>query len=546
MTVRLDCRCLLAAQQTVSWIVLATTVACTSATSSDDQPANTLLIELPDGKLQGQMDGEARLFLKIPFAKPPLGELRWRAPLPNDPWTGVRYDSEFSEGCPQLADQGAPASNNEDCLYLNVWSPEPPPRDAPVMVWIHGGGNFSGAAGIPIPTTQELWYDGEVFASRQGVVLVTIHYRLGPLGFFAHPALAEEGEPVGNQGLHDQRLALEWVRDNIAAFGGDPGNVTIFGESAGAADVCYHMASPGSGGLFHRAISQSGGCTIRSVGPEATLTETGAQMVAYAEAVGCPAGPEQLTCLRSAPVEDLLNNANQPAPGAGEIRQSPWSFAAVLDGPGGFLPDALRALFDRGEIAQVPYLLGSNHDEGTTFVVRAPSLTSEAEYLADLTARYGDRASEVAAMYPPSDFDGDFNAARARVIGDSGVVCGTHDTARRAAAAGLKVYMYDFNVWWSIVPSLLRAGHAAEISHVFGTPYLPQPDPDSEAVAGAMNAYWARFARDGNPNGSSAPAVWPEFRPDDDKRLELHPEWAVLENFRARECEFWRRYYGAE
>jgi len=245
-------------------------------------------------------------------------------------------------------------------------------------------------------------------------------------------------------------------------------------------------------------------------------------------------------------VDVLLAKANQPMPGGGEITNSPWSFAAVLDGPGGFLPDTLHALFNRGEIARVPYLLGSNNDEGTTFVIRAPSLTTEGEYTADLQARYGAAAPEVASLYPPSKFNGDFNAARARVIGDSGVVCSTHDTARRAAAAGSKVYMYNFNVWWSIAPAVLRAGHAGEISHVFGTPYLPTPDPESEGVAAAMNAYWARFARNGDPNGDGAPAQWPEFQPNDDKRLELDPGWKVLANFRAEECAYWRKYHAAE
>ncbi len=511
-----------------------------------------LLVELDDGQVRGEMSGEARLFLKIPYAKPPLGELRFRAPVPNDPWTGVRHQSEFAEGCPQLADQGAPPSDNEDCLYLNLWSPEPAPERAPVMVWIHGGGNFSGSAGIPIPTTERLWYDGQYFAARNGVVLVTVNYRLGPFGFFAHPGLAGEGEPVGNQGLLDQRRALEWVRDNIAAFGGDPENVTIFGESAGSADVCYHVASPGSRGLFHRAISQSGGCTIRSMGAELTIAETGAQMEEYGEAVGCEKGEGQLECLRQAPVEDLLANADQPSPGDAEISgDRAWSFAAVIDGAGGFLPDAPRALFDGGEIARVPYLLGSNNDEGTTFVWQAPSLQSEEQYLADLQARYGDAASAVAAVYPPSDFDGDFDAARARVIGDAGVVCSTFDTALRAARAGLKVYLYNFNVKWSLLPEILLAGHAAEISHVFGYAYArdgqnPAVGEQSQAVADAMNDYWSRFAETGDPNGPDAPAVWPEFSEGGDKRLQLDSGWQVLEDFRAEQCAFWRQYYGAQ
>jgi len=506
-----------------------------------------LLIKLKDGDLQGDMAGSARRFLKIPFAKPPLGPLRWKAPVRNDPWQGIRHESELALGCAQLADQGAPPSNNEDCLYLNVWSPEPAPDKAPVMVWIHGGGNFSGGAGIPIPNTQQRWYDGQVFAERHGIVLVTIQYRLGPLGFLAHPGLADEGQPIGNQGLQDQRFALQWVHDNIAKFGGDPGKVTLFGESAGSADVCYHVASPGSRGLFQRAISESGGCTIRSVGPERLIKDAAAPMVAYAEAVGCKAGKDQLSCLRAASVEDLLANGMQPMPGAGEVMGgAKWSFAAVLDGPDGFLPDNLQALFDRGDIADVPYLLGSNNDEGATFVIRATPLMSQDEYMDDLKKRFGAKASSVAEVYPPSAFGGDFNLARSRVIGDSGVVCSTHDTARRAAKAGRKVFMYNFNVPWALAPDLLHAGHGGEISHVFGTPYLPKPDADSERVAEGMNAYWARFAATGDPNFQAAPAQWPEFKPDADKRLQLDPNWQVLENFRTQECAFWRQFNGAE
>lgn len=515
--------------------------------ASMDKAVSGLRIKLKDGEIEGDMDGKARRFLKIPFAKPPVGALRWKAPVANAPWDGVRHEKEFSLNCAQLADQGSPASDNEDCLYLNVWSPEPAPDKAPVMVWIHGGGNFSGGAGIPVPNTPALWYDGHVFAERQGVVLVTIQYRLGPLGFFAHPALADEAEPVGNQGLLDQRLALSWVKANIAKFGGDPNKVTIFGESAGSADVCYHVASPGSRGLFHRAISQSGGCTIRAVGAEKPIADTAAQMVAYAEAVGCKAGKDQLSCMRDAPIKDLLSNGMQPMPGAGEVGGgAKWSFAAVIDGAKGFLPDTPQALFNRGEIADVPYLLGSNNDEGATFVIRATPLKTEEEYLADLKQRFGDAADSVAAMYPASKFGGDFNLARSRVIGDSGVVCSTHDTARRAVKAGRKVFMYNFNVAWSISPELLKAGHAGEISHVFGTPYLPKPDADSEKVAEGMNAYWARFAASGDPNGSGAPATWPEFKMDADKRLQLDPEWKVVENFRNEECAFWRKRAGAD
>jgi para-nitrobenzyl esterase len=516
--------------------------------SAPEEAVDGLLITLADGKLEGDTTPSgARRFLKIPYAKPPVGELRWKKPVPNEPWQGTRHESEFPQSCAQLMDQGAPASDNEDCLYLNVWSPEPAPNKAPVLVWIHGGGNFSGGTGIPLPTAPDkLWYDGQYFASKQGAVLVSIQYRLGPLGFFAHSELSEEGEAVGNQGLLDQRLALQWVKKNIAKFGGDPDNVTIFGESAGSADVCYHVASPGSRGLFHRAISQSGGCTIRSVGPEQATDKIGAQMAAYGAALGCPEGAGQLACMRGKTIPELLAMSMQPMPGAGGGFDGQWSFAAVLGGPDGFLPDTPQALFDAGDFAKVPYLLGANNDEGTTFVIRATPLTSDAEYMADLQTRYKDKAAEVYALYPPSKFNGDFNAARARHIGDSGVVCSTHDTARRAAKAGAKVYLYNFNVVWAIANGALKVGHAAEINHVFGDPYLPAPDPDSEAVGEGMNRYWAQFAKTGDPNGPGAPAQWPQFDPDADKRLQLDAAWQVLDNFRTEECAFWRKYHGVE
>jgi para-nitrobenzyl esterase len=525
--------------------------------AEEGEADDALLIQLDDGEIQGEMSGEARRFLKIPYAKPPLGELRFKAPVPNDPWTVVRHETEFAQSCAQLEDQGAPPSNNEDCLYLNVWAPEPPTEGAPVMMWIHGGGNFSGGAGIPIPAsevlggTEQLWYDGQYFAARNGVVLVTINYRLGPFGFFAHPDLADEGEPLGNQGLLDQRMALQWIKKNIAKFGGDPDNVTIFGESAGAGDVCYHVASPGSRGLFHRAVSQSGGCTIRGTDDLTDMAAVGEQMEAYGEAVGCEKGQGQLDCLRQASVEDLLANANQPSPGSGEITsERSWSFGVVMGGSDAFLPNTPRAMFDSGDVAVVPFLIGTNNDEANSFFWRSTPLTSEEEYMADLEARYGDAASDIAAVYPPSDFDGDFNAARLRLFTDA-AVCRSNDLAIRSVRAGMPVYMYNFNVWWSVLPEVMRAAHGAEMSHVFGNPFVPTgQDPtvteESQAVADAMNTYWSRFAENGNPNWPDAPAVWPEFDEDNDLRLQLDSDWEVLEDYRAEQCAFWFEYYGVE
>jgi para-nitrobenzyl esterase len=518
-----------------------------AATKQDGASGDDLIVTLDDGQIQGDIVGGSRRFLKIPYAKPPVGTLRWKAPVNNDKWTGVRHEADFSDGCPQNASSGAAASKNEDCLYLNVWAPEPAPEKAAVMVWIHGGGNFSGSSRDTVSRTDppRRWFDGQFFASKQGVVVVTLNYRLGPLGFFAHPALPAEGSPLGNQGLLDQRMALQWVKNNIAKFGGDPGNVTIFGESAGSSDVCYHVASPGSRGLFHRAISESGGCTGR-FGLQANASGATQLINTFAKELGCDTATDQLSCLRGKSIDDVLANAHQPNPTSGS-GDSGFSFAVVVDGAGGFLPAEPRALFDQGDIAQVPYLLGSNTDEGTLFTYAATPVTTEADYKAALLTRFGAAfADQVAAVYPASKYDGKYQSALTRAVGDSMLGCGTHDSARRAAKAGRKVFMYNFNIPWTI-SEILGAAHASEISHVFGNPV--NADAASQAVSDAMNTYWATFAKTGDPNYAGAPATWPQFTPDandNDKRLQLDSGWAILDNFRKEECTLWRKYYDSQ
>jgi len=405
------------------------TTACEASTSGAKKPSEPITkvtvekiaddgldIALADGELRGDFAGDSRLFLAIPFAKPPLGALRFRAPEKNEPWTGVRHEKEFAKPCAQLQSLGSPASSNEDCLYLNVWAPKAPLANAPVMVWIHGGGNFSGSAFDHVPRSNppRLWFDGQRLAEKQGIVVVTINYRLGPFGFFAHPALEMERGVLGNQGLYDQRAALQWVQANIAAFGGDPGNVTIFGESAGSADVCYHVASPLSRGLFHRAISQSGGCLSGPMGaPRAsTLQDVAPGMLAFVEALGCDA-ENALSCLRSKTVDEILAAGGEPMPGATPPKPRPWTFNVVVDGEGGMLPEQPRALFERGDVAKVPYMLGSNTDEGTLFTYRLPPPKNDKEYLAALQARFGPLAKKLAAHYSGKAFGGDYGAALA-------------------------------------------------------------------------------------------------------------------------------------
>ncbi len=499
-----------------------------------------LTVTLMDGIVEGEMDGATRRFLGIPFAAPPVGDLRWKPPVKPAPWDGTLGANAFSSDCPQFDSIVGPPSRNEDCLYLNVWTPaDAPSEPLPVMLWIHGGGNTSGSAAPPT-------YHGRVFAETRGVVLVSINYRLGTFGFFAHPALdAEDPRGVsGNQGLMDQRLALEWVRDNIASFGGDPSNVTIFGESAGSFDVCMHMVSPASRGLFHRAISQSGGCTTRRT----PRTEAQAEVPAFVDAVGCGGASDELACLRGKSVDELMisatlvNEPPMPLPGGSRYQGATalWDFNLIVDGD--VLPDQPRALFDAGNVAMVPYLIGSNSDEGTLFHIGATPVTTEQEYLDALSRAYGAEAATIAAAYPVSNFSSP-NDALMRVTGDSGLVCGTYDSAIRAAAAGVDVFLYNFSRFLS--PDL-GATHAIEIQYVFGSDRASMA-PEDQTLSEAMQGYWTRFAAAGDPNEVGTPAgpIWPKFDSMNDQRLNFDVDITLVDDFRATECAMWRALYDA-
>lgn len=349
-------------------------------------------VTIDDGELAGVIEGGTNKFLGIPFAKPPVAALRFKRPQRNEKWSGVRDASTFGKRCAQVASatlQNA-GSEDEDCLYLNVWTPDlKPAAPLPVMFWIHGGGNVNGSASEPVPFANTgVFYSGQSLAQK-GVVVVSINYRLGVFGFLAHSDLAKEGE-AGNQGLYDQVAALEWVKRNIAKFGGDASKVTIFGESAGSLDVCVHMVSPKSRGLFVAAISQSGGCTTRN----ATLSEGQANASQLATQLSCSS--DALTCLRDKPVADLLRPVMSAA-------GAPLSFGPVVDAD--LLPDQARTLFDTGNVAKVPYMLGSNTDEGTLFVPPTTKLDSQEELIALVTTTFpGADVQAILAAYPIASF----------------------------------------------------------------------------------------------------------------------------------------------
>src|SRR5579884_186499 len=503
------------------------------------------VVTVGTGQLRGRADGAVYAYLGIPYAQPPVGPLRWKPPQPAAPWTGVRDATSFGKRCAQNANPTlqTAASTDEDCLYLNVWTPNPSASKLPVMVWIHGGGNVGGSTSDPVPFADGgAFYSGASLAAN-GTVVVSMNYRLGVFGFFAHPGLVAEGSKAANQGLWDQRFALEWVRANVDKFGGDPNDVTIFGESAGSLDVCLHVASPQTPPLFGRAISESGGCTTR----QPTLAEGQQLVLAFAAQVGCPAGNASdagpgaaeagapdgsvadsgladggivdgsaagggladgsvgdvssgaeaaaLACLRGLPVQTLLDAA--AGSDAGGML---GPFEPVVDDD--FLADQPRTLYQSGKIAKTPYILGSNQDEGTLFFLTTPPVTDQAGLTAAITQRYGDAGAAVAQLYPVSEFDGGvpnpYQAALTRIFGDATLVCSTYDSALLAAAQGSAVYMYNFDIPVEI-PGLvgtapgelyLGASHGSELSFVFGTSPQFASDPAQAAISKLMERYW--------------------------------------------------------
>lgn len=508
----------------------------------------TSVVELHDGKVQGDVDRGTRRFRGIPYAKPPVGELRWKPPAAVAPWTDVLQALDFKSECAQPSWVQGPEVDEEDCLYLNVWTPDPAPSSPlPVMVWLPGGGNQNGGASDDSPLVGgKLLYDGRNLAARN-VVVVTVNYRLGAFGFFSHPGLTAEGSNSGNQGLLDQQAALAWVKTNIGAFGGDAKNVTLFGESAGAQDTCLQVVSPGAAGLFGRAMSESGGCTTF----RKTKAAAESQATAFSDAVGCSGATDELACLRGKSVKELLLAApvdglpdGGAPPGGSQFSGGVprWDFNPVVDGT--VIPDQPRALVEAGKFAKVPYVLGSNFEEGRLFLLAAKAVTTTVEYTQALERLLGSAATTVASMYPPSDFATPQDAL-VRVWGDFRLGCATYESAQRFAKHGSKVFIYHFA---RTIPGLEALGptHGTEMPYVFGTLVTPSGGDASfdgdTALSDTMQGYWTRFATSGDPNGGGALA-WPAFDDTTDESMKFDVAPAVLTGFRRKQCDMWATIY---
>lgn len=484
----------------------------------------------PDGTYAGLATESGRQFLGIRFAQPPVGDKRWRAPEAVTPAEEINAQ-EFGARCVQPQDgwnftpsSDTPMTGSEDCLFLNVYTPKATAGGLPVLVWIPGGGFVTGAGSD---------YDGHVLAETQNVIVVTMNYRLGALGFFAHPALGGAG---GNFGLQDQQMALRWVQRNITSFGGDPSRVTVFGESAGGVSICGHLRSPASAGLFSGAIIQSGPCFGL---PRVTAEDTGQ---AYADAAACRGTDEEvLSCLRRLPAAQ----AASITPGEVGAGSTPWTLVNGTD----VLPRGSEVFTD-GNFNTVPVINGTNRDEGRLFAQAAlAGMKSRDDYTRNLRVQFGDSAAQVLEAYPVEAY-ASVPLAYAAYLTDFMFACPA-EQASKAMAAHTQVYSYEFRDRSNspgpdveLLPSL-GAYHAKEIQFVFQTPsFFGGPadlTPGQLKLSEDIMAAWAAFARTGSPNVESG-LYWPPLTEHSNEVRPLDLEGpTTIEGFsEIHNCEFWQ------
>jgi para-nitrobenzyl esterase len=478
--------------QWIAWI--------TAALLAVPAAAEDLVIQAPAGAVKGAVSGSVHVFKGIPYALPPVGEARWKPPVAMPAWSGVREATKYGAACTQPKARSGSiyawdlGAVSEACLFLNIWA-KPGVSNAPVMVWIHGGALLTGSGSEPL-------YDGRKLAER-GVVVVSINYRLGAFGYLAHPAFSAESPDgvSGNYGLLDQIEALRWVQRNIAAFGGDPSNVTIAGESAGALSVMYLMASPPARGLFHKAIAQSAYMISTPELKEARFGEQPAEAIGtgIAEAVGA----KDLAALRAVAAKKLVDAAASTG----------YFPLATVDGK--TLPRQLVDVFDRGEQAPVPILAGFNSGEIRSLRFLAPPVPAKARtYETTIRERYADLADEFLKLYPSTNLEESILAAtRDALYGWT-----SERLVRKQTARGQPSFLYFFDHGYPAADGAgLHAFHAAELPYVFGTarrtpplwPKIPATTRENK-LSDAMLDYWTSFMRSAQPRATGQPD-WPAY-----------------------------------
>ena len=510
------------------------------------QPASCVAATA-SGPVQGRVVGGACTYLGIPYAAPPVGVLRWRPPQPALPWGPNPYDATLIRQCPQINMNTGALQGLEDCLTLNVWAPasSPPARGLPVLVWLHTGG-FQGA------TSNFAASDGRRFAEERNAIVVAPNYRLGPFGFLAHRALTTDSPDYrssGNYGFADQRAALRWVRENIAAFGGDPTNVTLAGTSAGSTSAAMHLVSPASRGLFHRVIMQSAYALVRWD----TLEGAEDQGASLAARLGCTNAATAASCLRSKDRDEVLTAL--PIGQAQFLEQSGRvDWGPVVDGLE--LPDQPRTLYRRGQFSRIPVVIGTNRDEGWTFVDRSfPAGLDAQRYQSVVRNEFAMDADAVLAAYPLSAFP-TAKDALVQLTGDVDFVCDARRIARVMDHDGARVFVYSFDYPVNTVTPG-RAFHGLESNLLFGNNFgapsnhvLTTPDL---VVYDAMSVFWRRFMETGDPNARGVPVQWPPYRPGhfeepvDASRSDRHfvfgDRLGVANYLRDSHCNFWEPFF---
>ncbi|HLG65329.1 MAG TPA: carboxylesterase/lipase family protein [Ktedonosporobacter sp.] len=486
------------------------------------------IVETRYGKVRGTSRDTVTVWKGIPFAQPPLGPLRFQPPQPPEPWTDVRDATRFGLIAPQIS---APLSalfgsgstdipQGEDCLYLNVWSPGADGKKRPVFVWIHGGGFVGGSGSTP-------WYDGTSFATQGDIVVVTLNYRLGALGFLYLGDIAGERYASGNYGLLDQIAALQWVRDNIAAFGGDPGNVTIAGESAGAMSVGVLLAMPAAQGLFHKAILQSG--ASHGVPDREIATKVAREFLAHA-------GTDDIAALADLPVATVLDIQAKFA----NRRRGALALRPVIDGVS--LPTRpLDALAD-GSASGVSVLIGSNRDEMKLFTAMNPQQGVLDE--ADLKKTFGDAASDVLATYAAAHPGASPDEAWVDILTDRTFRIPAVRLAECLAQRGSPVWMYRFDWRTPAFDGRLGSCHALEIPFAWnnldrpGVPAFTGEGPTRRPLADKTHAAWIAFTRTGDPNVPDA-QPWPAYDTSRRATMIFNDECQVIDDPQSAERRLW-------
>ncbi len=507
----------------------------------------TCFVSTIQGSVRGIDRGNSCEFRAVPFGASTAGARRWMPPVAAAPWAPVVLDATIAAPfCPQINPAGLPVGT-EDCLKLNIWAPHPRPGPPlPVIVWLHGGSFISASGGFA-------GQNGTRFVEENDAVVVAPNYRLGPLGFLGHSAFRSESSDypsAGNYGFLDQRLALEWVRAHIAAFGGDPDRITVAGASAGSLSVGLHLVSPASHGLFERAVMQGGFPSYRW----RTREDGEEQADALATALGCTDAVQVLSCLRAKTFGQVLGALPVGTEQFAETGRTHWS--PVVDGL--MIQDQPRTLYETGAFSRVPVIIGSNRDDGWTFVNRSfPGAMTQEQYQSALATEFGADAPAILAGYPTTEHDSPKDAL-SQAVTDAEYACGAKRLSRLIERTNTPVYLYQFEYVVDAV-ALGRVPHGLDVNFLFGThvgvPLLPPPLTYVLSAADlefsrVMAGYWRRFADRGNPNTDDETVVhWQAFnRPAGDGRgadryLILDAPVATDKRLREAQCRFWEPYF---